>query len=216
MSPIRSHEYNTDVSPLLNYISLFFFFFSGATYSNCQLTVNPVWLFLLPNQKSELSVPLQLRDKSQTQTAASAVPFFPMRRREIFSIQKLKADHEMPSQAHLTFLSGSARRRKSLFWALRFCPFLSALAYSPGRAWCYGGFYSYLLFPKSDVDRIFSLPFSSFPVIFSQLFTITFPIVSHYSSSKNKIILTFNLGVFIHMYVLKWKCDMTNMQSYWW
>lgn len=27
MSPIRSHEYNTDVSPLLNYISLFFFFF---------------------------------------------------------------------------------------------------------------------------------------------------------------------------------------------
>lgn len=47
MSPIRSHEYNTDVSPPLNYISLFFFF-SGATYSNCQLTVNPVWLFLLP------------------------------------------------------------------------------------------------------------------------------------------------------------------------
>lgn len=77
MSPIRSHEYNTDVSPLLNYISLFFFFFSGATYSNWQLTVNPVWLFLLPNQKSELSVPLQLRDKSQTQTAASAVLFFP-------------------------------------------------------------------------------------------------------------------------------------------
>lgn len=215
MSPIRSHEYNTDVSPPLNYISLFFFFLVLHTQTASWLLTLCDFSFCL-NQKSELSVPLQLRDKSQTQTAASAVPFFPMRRREIFSIQKLKADHEMPSQAHLTFLSGSARRRKSLFWALRFCPFLSALAYSPGRAWRYGGFYSYLLFPKSDVDRIFSLPFSSFPVIFSQLFTITFPIVSHYSSSKNKIILTFNLGVFIHMYALKWKCDMTNMQSYWW
>lgn len=215
MSPIRSHEYNTDVSPPLNYISLFFFF-SGVTYSNCQLTVNPVWLFLLPQPEVRAFCAFAIERQVTDTDCSFSCALLSSRKREIFSIQKLKADHEMPSQAHLTFLSGSARRRKSLFWALRFCPFLSALAYSPGRAWCYGGFYSYLLFPKSDVDTIFSLPFSSFPVIFSQLFTITFPIVSHYSSSKNKIILTFNLGVFIHMYVLKWKCDMTNMQSYWW
>lgn len=86
---------------------------------------------------------LQVRDKSQTQNAALAVPFLPTSREralckrrkvtELSSIQRLKGGHS----SHLLHGCWFCREREITGFALPLSPFLSALIHSPRRGWHY-------------------------------------------------------------------------------